>query len=193
MINNAKFITSAQNLKQCPEFTLREFALIGRSNVGKSTFINTLSNNGKLALTSSKPGKTKLINLFDFGGKFIIADLPGYGYSSVSKSMQEQWQINLEEYLLNRKNLVSLIQFIDARHEVQKNDLQMREWIAANKLPVITVLTKTDYLSKNQLNNRLAEVKKVMGDDVLPFAKGSGLYAKEIIKLLLSDKYEVKQ
>ena len=92
---NAKFITSSQKLSQCPELCLPEFALVGRSNVGKSTFINSLAGNNKLALTSSKPGKTRLINLFDFDGKFVIADLPGYGYSIVSKKMQEEWQKNL--------------------------------------------------------------------------------------------------
>jgi len=170
---------------------LREFALLGRSNVGKSTFINTLAGQNKLALTSSKPGKTRLINLFNFDDKFIIADLPGYGYSVVSKEMQQQWQKNLEQYLLNRETLVSLIQFVDARHEIQKNDYQMREWINAYKLPVITVVTKADYLSLNHLNQRIEQVRKAFGGDVFPFSKQNSQYAKVILKELASDKYTI--
>lgn len=188
---NSKFITSAQNLSQCPALDLPEFALIGRSNVGKSTFINSLAGNNKLALTSSKPGKTRLINLFNFADKFIIADLPGYGYSIVSKKMQDQWQKNLEEYILNRDTLVSLIQFIDGRHPIQKNDFQMREWIEAYSLPVITVITKTDYLSRNEVNNKVFEVKKTFGGEVFPFHKGNSLYEKNMLKELSSDKYKV--
>ena len=187
----ASFITSAQTLEQCPDLGLREFALLGRSNVGKSTFINTLAGQNKLALTSSKPGKTRLINLFNFDDKFIIADLPGYGYSVVSKEMQQQWQKNLEQYLLNRETLVSLIQFVDARHEIQKNDYQMREWINAYKLPVITVVTKADYLSLNHLNQRIEQVRKAFGGDVFPFSKQNSQYAKVILKELASDKYTI--
>ena len=110
IIKNAQFITSAQKLSQCPDFGLPEIALLGRSNVGKSSFINTLTNNSKLAKTSNKPGKTRLINLFNFDNNYIVADLPGYGYAQVSKEMQNEWQKNLEEYLLNRDSLkLSLI------------------------------------------------------------------------------------
>ena len=125
IIKKAKFITSAAKLSQCPNFGLPEVALLGRSNVGKSSFINALTNNSKLAKTSNKPGKTRLINLFDFNEEYIVADLPGYGYAQVSREMQNEWQKSLEEYLLNRDSLKLLIQFIDSRHEIQKNDLQM--------------------------------------------------------------------
>ncbi len=189
----AEFIISSPTLEGCPNFGLKEFALIGRSNVGKSTFINTLAGHNKLALTSSKPGKTKLINLFNFDNKFVIADLPGYGYSSVSRELQNQWQKNIENYLLNRDTLVSLIQFIDARHEIQKNDIQMREWIIANDLPAFTVITKADYLSFNALNKRITEVKKTFGGDVFAFQKQNGTYAVKMIKELLSDKYQVQR
>ena len=119
---NGEFIISAEKLSQCPDFKLPEFPLLGRSNVGKSSFINGLANNKKLAKTSNKPGKTRLINFFNFSDKFTIADLPGYGYAKVSAEIQNRWQKNLEEYLLNRKQIKSLIQFVDARHDIQKND-----------------------------------------------------------------------
>ncbi len=99
---NAKFLVSAEKLSQCPNFNLPEFALLGRSNVGKSSFINGLANNKKLAKTSNTPGKTRLINFFNFSDNFIIADLPGYGYAKVSKEAQNRWQKYLEEYLLKR-------------------------------------------------------------------------------------------
>ena len=126
---NAKFIISAEKLSQCPNFTLPEFPLLGRSNVGKSSFINCLSNNKKLAKTSNTPGKTRLINFFNFSEQFMIADLPGYGYAKVSKEAQAKWQRYLEEYLLNRTQITSLIQLVDGRHDLQKNDMQMREWV----------------------------------------------------------------
>ena len=140
-IKKAKFLLSSPNLAQCPQTTLFEFALLGRSNVGKSTFINTLCNNYKLAKTSNTPGKTRLINLFEIESDitpFIIADLPGYGYAKVSKTQQADWQKNLEEYLMKRENLKTTIQFIDARHDIQKNDIQMQDWL--KQTPEVTKL-----------------------------------------------------
>ena len=102
-----KFIISAEKLSQCPTFNLPEFPLLGRSNVGKSSFINGIANHKHLAKTSNTPGKTRLINFFDFSGKFMIADLPGYGYAKVSKEAQNRWQKYLEEYLLKRKEICS--------------------------------------------------------------------------------------
>lgn len=178
---NAKFIISAEKLSQCPDFSLAEFPLLGRSNVGKSSFINALANNKKIAKTSNTPGKTRLINFFNFSDKFIIADLPGYGYAKVSKEAQALWQKNLEEYLLNRKQIKSLIQFIDARHEVQKNDLQMREWIEAYKLPIFTIVTKMDYVPRSRLQKVLSDVKKQLGGDVIPFSAVDRFFCEKTI------------
>ena len=123
---------------------------MGRSNVGKSSFINGLANNKKLAKTSNTPGKTRLINFFQFSDKFMIADLPGYGYAKVSKEEQNRWQKYLEEYLLKREQITSLVQIIDGRHDIQKNDFQMREWGEAYNLPIFTVVTKMDYVPKSK-------------------------------------------
>ena len=158
---NANFVISAEKLSQCPDSVLPEFPLLGRSNVGKSSFINMISNNKKLAKTSNTPGKTRLINFFNFSDKFMIADLPGYGYAKVSKEAQGKWQKYLEEYLLNRKQIKSMIQFIDARHEIQKNDYQMREWVEAYNLPVITVVTKTDCIPRGQIQKKVSEVAMI--------------------------------
>lgn len=183
---SAKFLISAEKLSQCPNYTLNEFPLLGRSNVGKSSFINALCNNNKVAKTSNTPGKTRLINFFNFSDKFMISDLPGYGYAKVSKEAQNKWQIYLEEYLLNRPQIKSLIQFIDARHEIQKNDFQMREWVESNNLPVFTVVTKMDHAPKNQILNIVSTVKKQFGGEVFPFSTVEKRYCSDVLDYLLS-------
>ncbi len=182
---NAKFIISAEKLSQCPNFTLPEFPLLGRSNVGKSSFINCLSNNKKLAKTSNTPGKTRLINFFNFSEQFMIADLPGYGYAKVSKEAQAKWQRYLEEYLLNRTQITSLIQLVDGRHDLQKNDMQMREWVEAYDLPIFTVITKMDYVPKNKVLNVIKNVEKQFGGIVLPFSAIDRKYCDNIFTHLL--------
>ena len=183
---NAKFVISAEKLSQCPNFNLPEFPLLGRSNVGKSSFINGLANHKKLAKTSNTPGKTRLINFFDFSEKFMIADLPGYGYAKVSKEAQNKWQKYLEEYLLKRKEISSLIQFIDGRHEIQKNDYQMREWVLAYNLPIFTIVTKMDYVPKSKTLNVIKSVEKEFGGLVLPFSATDNRYNDKIIDTLLN-------
>lgn len=182
---SAKFIVSAEKLSQCPDFKLSEFPLIGRSNVGKSSFINALANNNKIAKTSNTPGKTRLINFFDFSDKFIVSDLPGYGYAKVSKEAQAKWQQYLEEYLLNRSQIKSLIQFVDARHDIQKNDYAMREWIEAHKLPVFTIVTKIDYTPKTKVQNVLNKIQKEFPGTVLPFSATDKRYCEQVLNYLL--------
>ena len=184
-IKTAKFLISSPNLKLCPETNTPEFALLGRSNVGKSTFINTLVNHAKLAKTSNTPGKTRLINLFEVltdTKPFIIADLPGYGFAKVSKKEQENWQKNLEEYLLKRKNLVTTVQFIDARHNIQKNDIAMQEWLKFNNVPCVNILTKCDYISRNDISKKIATVEKAFGNKVLPFSSKNRIYVEGVLK-----------
>ncbi len=185
-INTAKFITSAPSLKECPQLNMPEFALIGRSNVGKSSFINGMVNINGLAKTSNKPGKTRLINLFNINESFVIADLPGYGYAKVSKKMQDDWQRNIENYLLNRDDLVSLVQFIDARHPIQKNDYQMAEWIQYNKLPYIVIATKIDCITRSNIQKTVNTLKKELHTEVFPFSKVDPYYNKEILAALES-------
>ena len=189
---DGKFLISAAKLSQCPNYNLPEIALIGRSNVGKSSFINGLANNKKLAKTSNTPGKTRLINFFNFSNKFIITDLPGYGYAKVSQGMQDDWQKNLEQYLLKRTQIVKLIQFVDARHEIQKNDLQMREWINHNNLDTLTILSKVDLVKQNDLNKRIQEVKKIFGEEVLLFTSKNTRYNEEVIKYIFSNILQIK-
>ena len=184
---SAKFIISAEKLSQCPDFPLDEYPLLGRSNVGKSSFINGLANNKKLAKTSNVPGKTRLINFFNFSEKFIIADLPGYGYAKVSREARNKWQKYLEEYLLKREQIKTLVQLVDARHELQKNDYQMREWVLAYKLPVITVVTKIDQISKNKIQSALSHVRKEFGGEIFPFSAVDKRYNSEILEFFLNN------
>lgn len=181
----ANFIISAEKLSQCPDFPFPEFPLLGRSNVGKSSFINALANNKKIAKTSNTPGKTRLINFFNFSDQFMVADLPGYGYAKVSKEAQAKWQKYLEEYLLNRKQIKSLIQFVDARHEIQKNDFQMRQWVQAYNLPIFTIVTKIDCIQRGKIQKVLADVRKEFGGDVLPFSSEDRYYCENTIKYLM--------
>lgn len=188
-IKQAQFLISVPNLASCPALGLNEFALLGRSNVGKSTFINVLSNNSKLAKTSNTPGKTRLINLFQVSTDkkpFVLADLPGYGYAKVSKTEQARWQKSLEEYLLKRETLKTCIQFIDSRIGIQKNDFEMYDWLKINNIPSVTVLAKCDYISKNEIFNKTKEIERLFQTPVYPFsAKASALkmpYKENIIK-----------
>ena len=182
----ANFIISAEKLSQCPDFPFPEFPLLGRSNVGKSSFINALANNKKIAKTSNTPGKTRLINFFNFSDEFMVADLPGYGYAKVSKESQARCQKYLEEYLLNRKQIKSLIQFIDARHEIQKNDFQMRKWVEAYNLPIFTIVTKIDCIQRGKIQKVLADVRKEFGGDVLPFSSENRYYCENTIEYLIN-------
>lgn len=184
----AKFLISAEKLFQCPEYTLPEFPLLGRSNVGKSSFINGLANHKKLAKTSNTPGKTRLINFFQFSDKFMIADLPGYGYAKVSKEAQNRWQKYLEEYLLKREQITSLVQLIDGRHDIQKNDFQMREWVENYNLPIFTIVTKMDYVPKSKTLNVIKNVEKQFGGVVLPFSAVDNRYNEKIFEYILNFK-----
>ena len=182
----AKFLISAEKLSQCPDYTLPEFPLLGRSNVGKSSFINGLANHRKLAKTSNPPGKTRLINFFQFSDKFMIADLPGYGYAKVSKEAQNKWQRYLEEYLLKREQICSLVQLVDGRHDIQKNDFQMREWVRAYNLPIFTIITKMDYVPKSKTLNVIKNVEKQFGGVVLPFSAVDNRYNEKIFDYILN-------
>ena len=183
-ITKAKFITSAPSIKECPTLGLPEFALIGRSNVGKSSFINAIVNIKGLAKTSNTPGKTKLINLFNINDKFVFADLPGYGYAKVSGKTQNQWQRDLEKYLLNREEITSLIQLIDSRHPIQQNDLQMAEWIRHNNLPCFVIATKVDQIARSQIIPTCKKFEKELGLPVFPFCKSNSFYNQKIISMI---------
>lgn len=153
---NAKFISSYDDYKKCPEMSTPEYAFIGRSNVGKSSLINALTGVKNLAMTSSKPGKTQLINLFNIEDKWILADLPGYGFAKASQSSRIKWGIMVHDYLKNRSNLTNVFLLVDSRHEPLKSDLEQITWLASNGIPFSLVLTKADKLSNSQTLKNIA-------------------------------------
>ncbi len=160
--NKAIFTLSAPSIRECPPEEGVEVAFAGRSNAGKSSAINALTNNSKLARTSKTPGRTQLINFFDINTTQRLVDLPGYGYAKVSREMKEQWQRHLSEYLRNRQCLKGLILLMDIRHPLQEFDTTMLNWAAEASMPVHILLTKADKLSRGNAGSTLLEVKKAM-------------------------------
>ncbi|ACE85775.1 ribosome biogenesis GTP-binding protein YihA/YsxC [Cellvibrio japonicus] len=157
----ARFLTSAPSIRQCPPETGREVAFAGRSNAGKSSAINALTNNHRLARTSKTPGRTQLINFFTLGDEaYRLVDLPGYGYAKVSRELKEQWQRDLSEYLERRKTLQGLVLLMDIRHPLQEFDSAILHWAMQGQMPVHILLTKADKLSRSQVNNTLFKVHK---------------------------------
>lgn len=163
-IINSIFEKSSKDISQCPNNKLPEFALVGRSNVGKSSLINTLLNNKSIAKISSKPGKTLLINHFRINDKFYIVDLPGYGYATISKKIKEDIKIMHKSYFQSRKELFYTLLLIDIRHEIQQNDLDFMEFLNSNYCPFIIIFTKSDKLKVIDLDKRLEILKKQLSD-----------------------------
>lgn len=161
-IKDAKFIISNTNIDLCPTDGKPEYAFIGRSNVGKSSLINMLTNKKDLAKTSSRPGKTQLINHFLINDQWYLVDLPGYGYAKASKTSRQAWESFIVEYLTERETLINVFVLLDARLDPQKIDIEFMTWCAENQLPFSMVFTKIDKLSSSALQRNLAKYKKEM-------------------------------
>ncbi|WP_439290853.1 ribosome biogenesis GTP-binding protein YihA/YsxC [Lonepinella koalarum] len=159
------FLTSAANITQLPEDTGIEIAFAGRSNAGKSTALNALTNQKNLARTSKTPGRTQLINLFEVEPQCKLVDLPGYGYAAVPEQMKLQWQKSLSEYLQKRECLQGVVILMDIRHPLKDLDQQMIEWAVASALPVLLLLTKADKLSQSARSKTV----KMVREAILPF------------------------
>ena len=187
MIKQASFVISNTDYKKCPDDQKAEYAFIGRSNVGKSSLINSLTNNKSLAKTSSKPGKTQLINHFLINNEWYMVDLPGYGYAKTSKTKRAIFHRMINDYLLNRKNLICLFVLIDSRHNLQTIDNDFMQWLAENQIPFSIIFTKTDKLSKNNLAKNLKDFKKKMLENwsELPNILLSSAHKKEGLKEIL--------
>ncbi|KAA0259022.1 YihA family ribosome biogenesis GTP-binding protein [Deferribacter autotrophicus] len=161
----AEFIKSAFFEKDYPDTELPEIAFVGRSNVGKSSMINTLTNRKKLVKVSQKPGKTRAINFFNINDKIIFVDLPGYGYAKVSKKEREKWKFIIETYLLKRKQLKCVVLIIDIRIGPTEYDMMMLEWLEAYSIDTVIALTKSDKLSNNKIAKQKREIAVKLGMD----------------------------
>jgi GTP-binding protein len=179
----ARFITSAAKLEQCPHFGRPEYAVVGHSNVGKSSLINTLAMQKALAKTSRTPGRTQLINYFDFG-PFLLADLPGYGYAQVSKSQLAHWRSELTRYLRQRDSLMGVLHLMDARHPLTENDREMRAFLLEHGMPLLVVLTKVDDVKQGDMMRAVRLVETETGQEPVLFSSKTGRGKKELLALL---------
>ena len=197
-INTANFICSNTDWRKCPKENMPEYAFIGRSNVGKSSLINALTNSKKLAKISGKPGKTQLINHFLINEKFYFTDLPGYGYAKISKKIKEEFQNFTLKYLKNRENLVCLFLLIDLRISPQKIDLEFMEFCALKKIPFVICFTKSDKLKKTEIVENINQYKDYLLKQWESFpinfttssAKKTGL--KEIVSFIEENNIQFK-
>ena len=191
IIKNPKFEISAVSPKQYPKSGLPEIVLVGKSNVGKSSFINTMINRKKLARTSSEPGKTRQINFYNIDDKFYFVDLPGYGYSKMSKKEQAQVGKFIEEYLFNGTEINLIIFLVDIRHSPSENDKLMYNYIISSKIPFIILANKADKIAITKVDSATKNLQKELnpiGDiPTYPFSSERKIYSEEIWNLI--EKY----
>ena len=161
-IKSSAFLKSEVDFSKYKGFDMPEIVLLGRSNVGKSSFINMLSNNNKLAKVSATQGKTKLVNFFLMNGEFIVVDLPGYGYAETSKVEQQRWGKIIDSYLESSKNLKSAVLLVDVRHAPSKQDVQMLDYLTFNNIPVTIVATKYDKIKKSERMKKVNDIASTL-------------------------------
>lgn len=186
-IKSTEFIISAATVQQFPQTEHAEIAFAGKSNVGKSTLINSLLNRKNLVKTSATPGKTRLLNFFLINGEFSLVDLPGYGFAKVPQAMQTQWKELVETYLSQRTSLRGVILIIDARHSPTADDLMLQEWLDHYRIPTLIVANKVDKLKRSQVPKHLKQIQTQMGLSELPITHSSlkKVGRKEIWQALL--------
>ena len=185
----ARFITSAPALKDCPDESLPEFCFAGRSNVGKSSLLNKMTNKRKLARTSNTPGKTQQMNYYNIDESCYFVDLPGFGFAKVPEKERKRWGKDIQEYLKNRSTLRLILHLVDARHPPTALDEEFFFWMASNGMPFAVILTKADKLSKNKLTQSVAHTRKVLGSmnievPLIPSSADSGSGIDEVQKLI---------
>ena len=187
-IHSAEFLLSASTTRQFPAATLPEIAFAGRSNVGKSTLINSLLNRKKLVKTSATPGKTQLINFFKINDQFYFVDLPGYGYAKVPESVRRKWQNLVEAYLSERETLRNVVLIIDCRHNPTVQDRQLLDWLEYYQRPSLIVASKIDKLKRGQVQKHLQKIKHDLSIESVPLGHSSMQYGRreEIWKKLIS-------
>lgn len=195
-VNHAEIVISAVSPKQYPETEFPEIALAGRSNVGKSSFINTLINRKNLARTSGKPGKTQTLNFYLIENCLHFVDVPGYGYAKVSKTERAKWGEMIETYITSRKQLRAVVSLVDMRHEPSREDIQMYEFLKYYQIPVILVATKADKIPRGKWNKHVSVIKKALDfdptDDFIMFSSETKM-GKEEAWQAIEDKLRDEQ
>lgn len=188
LIKNPQFEVSAVGPKQYPTNDLPEIVLVGKSNVGKSSFVNTMINRKKLARTSSEPGKTRQINFYNMDNSFYFVDLPGYGYSKMSKNEQEQVGKFIEEYLFHRKEISLIIYLVDIRHKPTDNDKLMYNYIISSGLPFIILANKADKIAITKVDDAVTDLQKALnpiGDiPTFPFSSERKIYKDDVWEVI---------
>ena len=186
-ITSAEFIKSAVDPSQYPDDLLPEVAFVGRSNVGKSSLINTLVNRKRLARTSNTPGRTQLVNFFLINKEFSFVDLPGYGYAKVPVFVKRGWKEMVEGYLEGRKNLRLVVMILDIRRDPSENDEQLIQWLRGNNIEIVFVLTKADKFSRGQVNISRRKIGEHLGvpyDELVPFSARTRYGKDELWKVI---------
>ena len=188
IVKNPKFEISAVGPKQYPTNNLPEIVLAGKSNVGKSSFINTMINRKSLARTSSEPGKTRQINFYNIDSRFYFVDLPGFGYSKMSHTEQEKVGKFIEEYLFNRKNIACIVLLIDIRHNPSENDIMMFNYIRSIGAPHIVIANKADKIAPTKVDSYVENLRKLLeandDDIILPFSSEKKIYTEDVWNIL---------
>ena len=186
-LNNVKFEISVMNKSQYPGGKTPEIVLAGKSNVGKSSFINSMVNRKSLARTSSAPGKTRQLNFYNIDDRFYFVDLPGYGYSEMSKSEQEKVATSVNSYLKNRKNINLIILLVDIRHKPTQNDITMLDYIKSTERRYIVIASKADKLAKTKIQGYVDDIAKTLdvpNDLIFPYSSETKQYVDTIWEVI---------
>ncbi len=184
---NVNFIKSASQKSEFIVDSLPQIAIVGRSNVGKSSLINMLTNNSKMAKTSSTPGRTRLVNYFNVNNEFYLVDLPGYGYAKASKGMTSAWDKVMNDYFVDNENLKVVLLLLDSRHNPTALDIEMVDYLANLEIPVVLVMTKIDKISRSELNlniNKISKDLRFSRERIIPTSVLKKVGTTELIKVL---------
>lgn len=182
-VQDSEFLTSAVHERQYPTHQLKEIALVGRSNVGKSSLINTLVNRRKFARTSNQPGRTQTINFYRVDHMSFV-DLPGYGFAKVPDRVRQQWRPMIENYLMNRPNLVGVLHLVDVRHKPTSDDELMADWLRQMEIPFVVVATKVDKISRGKYDRHLKVIRDTLHHEPVLFSAQTGQGRDKILELI---------